>query len=272
MTSRAGTPGHDPVALRSERHLAFFDVMFTRFTRKHMRAARIARWGLPDVPQGAPVVIFANHPSWWDGVAFMLLHRRLLRDRPLFTPMAEWALNKYGFMRRLGVFGIETGTPRGTIAFLRTARQVLQDPSHSLWINAPGRFADPRERPIPMAPGMSRLAEMAPGASFVPLALDYPFWGERKAEMLAAFGAPIPAAELLALDRDARAARLAAALEATCDRLAEDAIARDPERFETLVQGQEGMGGVYQLWRRLGALLRGQRFDPRHDHQPERAP
>jgi len=25
------------------------------------------------------------------------------------------------------------------------------------------------------------------------------------------------------------------------------------------------MGGVYQAWSRLRALLRGQRFDPRHD-------
>jgi hypothetical protein len=90
--------------------------------------------------------------------------------------------------------------------------------------------------------------------------------------MLVAFGAPIPATDLLVLDRDARTARLAAALEATHDRLVADAITRDPARFETLVQGREGMGGVYQTWRRIGALLRGQRFDPRHDHQPERAP
>jgi 1-acyl-sn-glycerol-3-phosphate acyltransferase len=272
MTGQAGKPARDPVALRSERHLDFFNLAFTRFTQKHMRAVRVANWGMPEVPRGAPAVIFANHPSWWDGVAFMLLYRRLLKDRPLFTPMAEWALDKYAFMRRLGVFGIETGSSRGTVAFLRTAQHVLQDPSHILWINAPGRFADPRERPIPIAPGLTRLPEMAPGAHFVPLALDYPFWGERKAEMLVAFGPPIPAAELLAIDRDARAAFFADRLAATCDRLAEDAIARDPDRFATLVQGREGMGGVYQMWRRIRAALRGERFDPRHDHQPERAP
>ncbi len=261
----------DPVPLRSERYIAFFDLAFTRFFRRHMRAARVARWGLPQIPAGAPAVIFANHPSWWDGVAVMLLGRRLLRERRLFTPMAAWALEKYGFMRRIGVFGVETGTTRGTVAFLRTAERVLQDPRHALWVHAPGRFCDPRERPIPIAPGMTRLPELAPGAWFVPLALDYPFWSERKAEMLVAFGPPIPASELLAMDREARATRLAAALEAVADRLTEDAIARDPERFETLVQGKEGMGGIYQGWRRLGALLRGQRFDPRHDHQADRA-
>jgi 1-acyl-sn-glycerol-3-phosphate acyltransferase len=269
--NRSGFLQRDPVALRSERWIAFFDLAFTRFARRHMRALRVARWGLPQVPRGAPAVIFANHPSWWDGVACMLLSRRLLKDRPLFTPMAEWALAKYPFMRRLGVFGIETGTPRGTIAFLRTARHVLQDPSHILWINAPGRFADPRERPVPIAPGMTRLPEIAPAAHFVPLALDYPFWSERKAEMLAAFGPPIPAAELLALDREARADHFAAVLGDLSDRLAADAIARDPARFETLLRGREGMGGIYQMWQHFRTLLRGERFDPRHDHRAEEA-
>jgi DNA-binding FadR family transcriptional regulator len=56
----------------------------------------------------------------------------------------------------------------------------------------------------------------------------------------------------------------AAALAATMDRLAEDAIARDPARFATLLQGREGMGGIYDIWRKARAALRGERFDPRH--------
>ncbi|MBR0652168.1 glycerol acyltransferase [Roseomonas terrae] len=258
------TPPRDPVALRSARHIAFFDVAFTRFFRRHMRALRIPAWGMPAIPPGAPAVVFANHPSWWDGMAVMLIGRRLLGDRQVFTPMDAAALEKYAFMRRIGVFGIEPGTPRGAAAFLQTARRVLGEPSHLLWINAPGRFADPRERPVPIAPGLARLPELAQTAHFVPLALDYPFWSERKPEMLAAFGQPVPAASLLALDRDARIASFATALADTCDRLTQDAITRDPSRFETILQGREGMGGVYQLWRRAGAMLRGQRFDPRH--------
>lgn len=234
-----------------------------------MRALRVPHWGLPDpglrAPEaGTPLVVLANHPSWWDGVAFMLLSRRLFPDRPLFIPMEEAALGRYGFMRRIGVFGIAPGTSRGAVAFLRTARQVLGDPSHMLWMNVPGRFADARERPLPVAPGVARLPELAPAATVLPLALEYPFWTERAAEMLAAFGPPIAAAELLTLDREARAERIGQSIEATMDRLAADSIARDPARFEVLVQGQEGMGGTWQAWRRLRALMRGERFDPRH--------
>jgi hypothetical protein len=132
-------------------------------------------------------------------------------------------------------------------------------------MNAPGRFSDVRERPVPIAPGMTRLPEMAADALFVPLALDYPFWTERRAEMLCAFGSPLDGAVLAALEREARAETLSAALAETMDRLALDAIARDPSRFETLHRGREGMGGIYDLWRRARAAARGERFDARHD-------
>ena len=264
----APSPAEDPVALHDPRRHAFFHAVFRRFCRRHMHALRLPPWGLPrpgpgPAEGGGPLVIFANHPSWWDGVAFMLLGRMLAEWR-LFTPMEAAALARYRFMRRIGVFGVETHTARGAATFLRTARHVLASPGHSLWINAPGRFQDPRERPVAIAPGLVRLAELAPGARFLPLALDYPFWTERKPEMLAAFGPPIPAAELAALDRDARAERLRAALTETMDRLAAEAMTRDPDRFTVLVQGREGMGGVYDLWRRLRAALRGRRFDARH--------
>ena len=93
------------------------------------------------------------------------------------------------------------------------------------------------------------------------------FWGEPQPEMLCAFGEPLTAASLRQQDRPGRAAMLAAALEATMDRLATDAMARDPGRLEVLVQGREGMGGAWQFWRRMGAAVRGQRFDARHEQR-----
>lgn len=261
---RPPAPVEDPVALRSPRLLAFFDRVFTRFFGRHMRALRIPHWGFPEVPRGAPLVVLANHPSWWDGVAFMLLPRLLFPDRPAFIPMDASALARYRFMRRIGVFGVEAGSRAGAAAFLHTARHVLRAPGHMLWMNAPGRFCDVRERPVPIAPGVARLPELAPTAIILPLALDYVFWSERAPEMLAAFGLPMHAEALLPLDREARAAHLSAALAATMDRLAEEAMTRDPARFRTVVQGREGMGGVYEGWGRLRAALRLRRFDPRH--------
>lgn len=261
----SGAGAHGPLTLFSAARHRFFHVMFARFARAHLRAVRVAEWGLPQPKPGAPLVVFASHPSWWDGMAFMLLAARLVPDRRMFVPMEAAALARYGFMRRIGVFGVETGSARGAVAFLRTAEAILAQPEGMLWMNAPGRFADVRERPVPIAPGLVRLAELAPAARFLPLALEYPFWSERAPEMLAGVGTPIEGAELAALDREARAAALARALEATMDRLAADGIARDPARFRTVLEGREGMGGIWQAWRRTNATLRGERFDPRHD-------
>lgn len=245
-------------------HRVFIRI-FRGFLRKHMRALRLANWGEPRAAEGRPLVVFANHPSWWDGIAFVLLSQTLLPARRMFVPMDAEALARYAFFRRLGVFGVEQQSPRGAIAFLKQSEALLKTPGHMLWINAPGRFQDVRERPVFIAPGLLRLPDLAPGAVFLPLALDMPFWTERKAELLAGFGDPLDGATLAALPREARREAFRNALTATMDRLAADAVSRDPARFRTLEQGQEGMGGIYQAWQRAKALATGQRFDPRHD-------
>lgn len=262
-TPRAAEPS--PAELFSPGMHRFFVRIFRRFLAKHMRALRIAHWGEPRAPEGRPLVVFANHPSWWDGVAFTLLSASLFPERRMFVPMDAEALSRYAFFKRLGVFGVEQHSPRGAVTFLRQGEALLKTPSHMLWMNAPGRFQDVRERPVVIAPGLLRLPDLAPDAAFLPLALEMPFWTERKAELLAAFGDPIEAAALSALPRDERREAFRAALTATMDRLAADAIARDPARFRVLEQGEEGMGGIYQAWQRLKALATGRRFDPRHD-------
>jgi 1-acyl-sn-glycerol-3-phosphate acyltransferase len=228
-----------------------------------MGGLRLARWGLPDASAG-PLVVYSNHPGWWDPVVYALLARRLLPGFAGYGPIDAAMLRKYGFFERIGIFGIEPDTPRGASAFLRAAAEILAQPNRMLMLTAQGRFADPRERPLRLRPGVARLPETAPEARFLPLAIEYAFWTERGAEALVAFGPALRAADLLVLPRPARLARLEAALAATMDRLAADAIARDPSRFVPVLEGRAGIGGAYDLWRRARAALKGQRFDPAH--------
>jgi 1-acyl-sn-glycerol-3-phosphate acyltransferase len=253
-----------PVALRSEKAMAFFNVAFGRTFAGSMRALRIPHWGLPDYAQGRPLVIYAPHPSWWDAILFMLLLRRYFINRPAFLPMDAEAIRKYPFMTKLGVFGVEQGSPRGAVRFLNTARQVLAAPHHMLWMNAPGRFVDVRERPVPITPGLVRLAEIAPDALIAPLAFEYAFWTEKQAEAFAAFGPAMEASTLLAMDRLTRTECLRDALTAVMDRLAQDVISRDPARFTAAIDGSKGMGGLYGAWQYLRAMIRGERYAAEH--------
>jgi 1-acyl-sn-glycerol-3-phosphate acyltransferase len=267
----APAPERDnPVALRSERMLGFFEVAFTRTFAGSFQALRVSKRAEAAYPADTPLILLANHPSWWDGVMFMLLLRKVFPGRPCFFPMDAAAIEKYRFMKRLGVFGIEQESARGAVRFLRTAKQVLDGPDHMLWMNAPGRFADVRERPVPVAPGAVRLPEIAPHAQIGTMAFEYTHWTEKRGEALVAFGPAVPCAELAALQREERLERLRGMLTSTMDTLAEDAISRDPARFRVIVEGKAGMGGVYGLVQYFRALRRGERFDPRHETRPER--
>ncbi len=255
----------NPIPLWSERAMRFFHIAFLRTFSRSFTALRIPPWGMPRTPEGRAIVVYANHPGWWDGVMFMLLLRRFYPGRPAFMPMDAEALRKYGFMRRLGVFGVEQQSARGAVAFLQTAKLVLEGDRHMLWMNAPGRFSDVRERPVPISPGTVRLAELAPHALFVPLAFEYTHWTEKREEALAAFGTSIEGAVRAALDRNARAELLRDGLTTTMDRLGAEATSRDPARFVTVLEGGAGMGGLWGFWQYLKALLRGQRHQPHHD-------
>src|SRR4051794_11913010 len=97
MPLAKGAAQPDPVALRSPLLIRFFDRAFTRFFARHIRALRVPPWGLPPAELAradamGPCIVLANHPSWWDGVAFMLLARRLFPGRPVFIPMEAAAL------------------------------------------------------------------------------------------------------------------------------------------------------------------------------------
>jgi 1-acyl-sn-glycerol-3-phosphate acyltransferase len=260
------------VAGRSPAALRFMGFWFERYLRRHLNGLRLARWGPPDLPgRGGLVVVYSNHPGWWDAILYVVLARRLLPGFESFAPMDAAMLAKYPVFARIGAFGVELDSVRGAAAFLRAGEEILDRPGRSLWVPAEGRFADPRSRPLALRPGVARLVERTAATHYLPLAIEYVFWTERGAEALVAFGPAMPAAGLAALGRSERQERLTGALAATMDRLAADSAARDPGRFVPVLEGRAGIGGVYDGWRRLGALARGRRFDPAHHRSGERA-
>jgi 1-acyl-sn-glycerol-3-phosphate acyltransferase len=257
-----------PVARRSPALAAFFGPWFERFAARHLNAIRVAAWGMPDVATDAPVVVWTNHPSWWDAALYVVLNRRLFAGRAGFGPMDAAMVRRYRFFERIGAFPVEMGTARGAAAFLEAAHDVLSARRRVLWVAAQGRFADVRDRPLGLRPGIARLPEIAPHAIFLPMAIECAFWTERGAEALVAFGPPMTGTRLSTLERRARLARMEAALADTMDRLADDVRSRDPARFRTVLAGRSGIGGVSDLWRGTAARWRGVPFDPAHGAGP----
>jgi len=254
---------------------------FARYSRwflgRHFHAVRL-HGAMPRPADGGALVVYLNHPSWWDPLLAIVLAHGLLGERTHYGPIDAAALERYRFFRRLGFFGVEMGTVSGARRFLRVATQLLERPGTALWITPEGRFTDPRQRPVQLRPGLGRLARRAAAAGgesraapvvFLPLAVEYPFWVERFPEALLRFGEPVEASQLAAeLGPAASPAdwdrALGLRLEAAQEMLAAAALARDSADFHRLVGGRAGVGGVYDLWRAARALVVGERFVRRH--------
>lgn len=251
--------------------------------------------------EGRPVVLLMNHAAWWDPLVGMLAHERLFPGRRAYAPIDAAALGRYRFMERLGLFGVEPDTRGGGRRFLEVGERVLAASDTVLWLTPQGRFADPRERPVQLRPGAAHLARRCPHAVFVPLAVEYPFWEERTPEVLLMVGQPVdlltavrengvpkslhngaipetpanhrtgetPASPSKTTERRTAGAaeltaRFAGALEEAQDELAKLSLARRTADFDVWLRGRTGIGGVYDLWRRVKAWSTGRRFRPEH--------
>lgn len=232
--------------------------------RPFFTAVRLAEGGHPrELPADRAVVVVLNHASWWDPLLCMLA-QELLPGRRHYAPIDARMLENYGIFRKLGFFGIEPGTSRGAVQFLRTGQAILQQPDAALWITAQGEFADVRRRPIHLRRGLGHLLTRCPHVAVYPLALEYVFWNEKRPEALLSFGPPLANWDSSQSADDLTAA-VADALTATMDHLAEKAVARDPAAFSVLCGGATGISGVYDAWRRVTHWLRGRRFQLGHE-------
>jgi 1-acyl-sn-glycerol-3-phosphate acyltransferase len=227
--------------------------VFRRYVRqyvpRHFRAVRLSRAGdRPELPHGSATIVL-NHPSWWDPLICLVL-TDLFPERRHYAPMDSAALAHYGFFRRLGFFGVERDRMRGARNFLRTCRAIIERDDSMLWVTAQGRFADARERPVRLAPGVGHLLASTSRGSVVPLALELVFWDHRLPEALAYFGEPI--AVRAGVAASAWTALLEQALQEGQAALAADVQRRDPGAFRVLI-GADEAGGLPAAawWRRL---------------------
>jgi len=233
------------------------------YLRRNFHAVRLAQATRPVDPDSGPLLIVLNHPSWWDPLVAAQL-TDLFPQRTHYAPIDAAALGKYRFFERLGFYGVEQGTRRGALTFLRTSLALLGQSGSAIWITGQGHFTDPRERPVKLRPGVGHLVRRLECGTILPLALEYPFWEERYPEALLRFGEPISIGRGSACSVAEWMERIEAGLTAAQDALAVDAQQRRVEAFDTLLGGRAGVGGIYDLGRRCKALLTGQRFEAGH--------
>jgi 1-acyl-sn-glycerol-3-phosphate acyltransferase len=271
-SARAGEAAPGAVPDISRWWLHWFLWTIRRYLARHLRAVRLLEGAAPRVVPEAPLMVYLNHAAWWDPLVALFLAYELLPGRLHYGPIDGAALGKYRFFARLGFFGLDLSSFEGARTFLRVGRGVLARHDAALWVTAEGRFTDVRTRPVVLRPGIAHLAAGQSRGVVLPLAIEYPFWTERTAEVLCAFGDPIEIAAHPGLRPAAWTTLLAERLAVTQDRLAAAACRREPAEFRTLLGGSAGVGGVYDLWRRSVARFRGEPFSAAHSDSPGESP
>lgn len=148
-----------------------FRAVFRPWMRRHVRAIHVA--GAPPIlPADVPLLLVANHVSWWDGFLLLELRQRLWPRRAQYTVMLEAELARVRFLRRLGAVGIVPGSiasVRALLRWLRTRRH--RDAGFAVAMFPQGRMWPTRRRPLGFARGVEGVAAALAPVAVLPVAL-----------------------------------------------------------------------------------------------------
>ncbi|KAA5540293.1 acyltransferase [Roseiconus nitratireducens] len=242
------------------------------YLRRHFHAIAIEsgrRPHLADIDPAVPMIIYANHPSWWDPLIAHFLNRSLFPGRQFHAPIDAEALEQYRVFEKLGFYGVRLSSKSGAAAFLRRSVEVIDQGNTALWLTPEGRFADARDHQAELMPGLAHLCTRIDSAIVLPLALEYVFWEERLPVCLVSLGLPIRVDQHRGDSKTDWSVRLTVRLRDTQTRLADLAIARSADPFDNLLRGTRGSGMAYDTFRRAKAWLTGQSYKAGHGDQFE---
>lgn len=241
------------------------------FLARHFHAIGIDKGSQDDgeIPVDSPMLVYGNHPSWWDPLIAHFLNRSLFPGRQFYAPIDAEALEQYRVFGKLGFYGVRMNTTSGAAAFLKQSMAILNQPGTAIWLTPEGQFADSRDHSAELMPGLAHLCSRLETGCAVPLALEYVFWNERLPVCLARLGEPIWVEQQRGLSKPDWNQLLTTRLRKNQTELSQSAITRSSDQFDHLIRGSVGAGGFYDFFRRLKSWSRLKRFRPQHGNQFE---
>lgn len=157
------------------RHAQWFQWLFERYLsfmfRLHFRSIEIVG-EVED--KGLPILVIANHISWWDGFWILHLNKKKFKRR-LFVMMLEDQLEKNRFLRKIGAFSIKKNSKTAKRS-LYYAAEKLTDPRNMVLLFPQGEIRSQHTYPMVFDHGWARVI-LNSHAHFQPLmvahVLDY---------------------------------------------------------------------------------------------------
>jgi 1-acyl-sn-glycerol-3-phosphate acyltransferase len=136
-----------------------------------------------------PLLLYANHSSWWDGLVAFQISRKVKLDS--FLMMEEKQLRKLSLFRKIGAFSVIREKPREAIKSIAYAAEVLRGkPNRTVWIFPQGEILPNDIRPLGFYNGMTKIIEKVGICIVVPVAVRFEFLGEFKPDIFVKISKP----------------------------------------------------------------------------------
>lgn len=208
-----------------------FSAIVNAYVRRKVRRAFRAIWTTGALPSGeAPLLVYCNHTSFWDGfIAHQLCEAAKLDG---YCLMEEANLSRYRFLARIGAFSVKRDDPRSTLPTLRYTRELLQRDRAAVFFFPEGDIRPFGQWPLQLRPGLQLFARST-GALCLPIAIRYAFFEDELPDVLVSPGTPhaFQSLEHAQAELEVRARSLA-----------------DLRSVEGLTPVVRGSRGVAQIW------------------------
>ncbi len=223
-----------------------------RFARVMARGIdRLDPWG-PRGGEHRPLILVANHSSWWDAVVPIFLSLDLMgHDAHGF--MESQGLRRYPFFRRLGMLPLDRDNSREAIRQLETTTDLIRRRRKVLWIFPQGRIVPNDRRPIVAESGTARLIELLGECAIAPVALRYDVGPEEFPIAYVSVGDVVDPGFPGAPPRKELTDRIGGMIERELDALRDDMM---NERLEEFVPVLHGRSSVNTKWDRVRISVR----------------
>ena len=149
-----------------------FELFFRPWMRRrldgvHIRGIESATW----VPAGIPLLLVANHVSWWDGFLLREVHRRLRPDAPLHVVMSEAELRRHPIFRWMGAIPLGDSPLAGRRLLAALRARTAAHPDAVIGYFPQGRIWPSHRRPLGFRRGGAWLAGHLSPVAVAPVGL-----------------------------------------------------------------------------------------------------
>lgn len=213
------------------------------FDRIHFRT----RGNYDETVLTQPLIMCANHSSWWDGYVARLVETQLGVDAYLM--MEEAQLRRYFFFSWIGCFSVNRQDARSALQSLQYAARLLKErPRRFVWLFPQGEISPNDHRPLEFFTGAAHLARATSPSLLCPVAIRIEFLAEQRPDLFISLGEPLrigPEETRTAGFLKACTKRLEVAVTAELDQLRADVIASDYSSFNIIMQGRSSTNRLF---------------------------